>query len=257
MNERWLIIGADERMKQLAKNIVSDERTIFYKNKRTWDAELNEVALDYQPTVVILPIQPLAIEVANVLGLEQALIHAGKLSERWQTILKNNQVHLYLEQESFIWQNAALTAEALLAYHYEKRRAVRGKTFIITGFGRVAKMMAATLTGLQANVIIVTRSEAQRCEANALCYKAYLLEAIPQLQASALINTIPAKWLGIEVRKQLSMPIYDLASTPGCAIEPVESYTLLSGLPGKYFPKDAAQLLQQAIFEWREQHAKR
>ena len=36
MTERWLIIGTDERMKFLAKQLSSDLRTVYYKNSDTY-----------------------------------------------------------------------------------------------------------------------------------------------------------------------------------------------------------------------------
>ncbi|WP_342559255.1 dipicolinate synthase subunit A [Metasolibacillus sp. FSL K6-0083] len=253
MTERWLVIGADERMKVLAKNLASEERTIFYKNKTSWDAELNATALEFHPDVVVLPIQPLQIDVQIVLGIQKAVMHVGKLAPEWEVILKEHTVHRYLQQEAFIWQNAALTAEAFLAYFYEHKQAVRHKCFIITGFGRVAKMTAHMLKNMQANVIILVRSVAQHCEALALGYESYLLDDLPHIEGVALINTIPAKWLTPTMRKQFEMPIYDLASAPGCVTDNVEHYTLLAGLPGKYFSTDAAHLLKTAILDWRAQ----
>ncbi|WPK11903.1 dipicolinate synthase subunit A [Lysinibacillus louembei] len=251
MTERWLVVGTDERMKVLAKNLASEERTVFYKNKTSWDAELNATALEFHPDVVVLPIQPLQIDVQMVLGIQKALVHAGKLSPEWEVILKKHTVHRYLQQEAFIWQNAALTAEAFLAYYYDRKRAVRHKRFIITGFGRVAKMTAHMLKNMQADVIIFVRSVPQHCEALALGYESYLLDELPSIEAEALINTIPAKWLTQTMREQLAMPIYDLASAPGCITESVAQYELLAGLPGKYFSTDAAHLLKIAILDWR------
>ncbi|MEC1179299.1 dipicolinate synthase subunit A [Metasolibacillus meyeri] len=251
MTERWLVVGADERMKVLARSVASEERTVFYKNKTSWDAELNATALEFHPDVIVLPIQPLKIDVQVVLGIQQALVHVGKLSPEWEVFLKKQTVHRYLQQEAFIWQNAALTAEAFLAYFYERKQAVRHKRFIITGFGRVAKMTAHMLKSMQADVVILVRSVTQHCEALALGYESYLLDELPHVEGIALINTIPAKWLTPAIREQLLMPIYDLASAPGCVTEEMEQYELLAGLPGKYFSTDAANLLKTAILDWR------
>ena len=37
MNERWLVIGTDERMKFLAKQLSANDRTVYYKNTAVWD----------------------------------------------------------------------------------------------------------------------------------------------------------------------------------------------------------------------------
>lgn len=255
MTERWLVVGTDERMKVLAKSLATEERTVYYKNKAVWDQQMNTTAIEFQPHVVVLPIQPLEIDVPVVLGIQQAVVHVGKLSTEWESMLHDQYVHRYLQRENFIWQNAALTAEAFLAYFYKQKKAVRYKKFIITGFGRVAKMTAHMLKSMQAEVIIMVRSTSQRCEALALGYESYLLDDMPVLKAECIINTIPAQWLSPTKRKELALPIFDLASAPGCVQEKTEDYVLLTGLPGKYFSGDAALLLKNAILEWRVEGA--
>ena len=63
MNERWLIIGTDERMRFLAKQLSTNDRTVYYKNTAVWDEALNKVALELHPTEIVLPIHPLTIQV--------------------------------------------------------------------------------------------------------------------------------------------------------------------------------------------------
>ncbi|MFF5993370.1 dipicolinate synthase subunit A [Lysinibacillus sp. KU-BSD001] len=250
MTERWLVIGMDARMKELAKKMSSPNRTIFYKKATGWDAGVNATVLDFCPDKVVLPIQPLTLDVPLLLGTKHVTFFTGRLTDDWRGMLKQEKVVPYLENESFIWKNAGLTAESFISYLYEKRQTIRGKHFIVTGFGRVAKLLAQALTGLHANVTIAVRSHTQKYEAAMLGYEAIYLQPQYIKEATALINTIPAQWLTQSFSEVIKMPIYDLASAPGCLYYVTRSdYELLLALPGKYFPDDAAQLLYDSIVE--------
>lgn len=249
-NKRWLIIGTDERMKLLAKKLTHPSRTIYYKCTDKWDALLNAAALEFHPQRIILPIQPLHLEVEELFGIQQAHVFAGKLTEQWREQLKQQPLYFYLENEAFIWRNAALTAEAMLAHLYKEGIALQGKKVLITGFGRVAKMLAQLFSQLKAEIIIAVRSETQRAEALAYGYTALDLSPSLQQDAHVLINTIPARWLTSDYVALLTMPIYDLASAPGCLQgQTLSQYELLPALPGKYFAKDAAHLLYETIVD--------
>lgn len=248
MTEKWLVIGTDERLKLLAKKLSSPERSVFYKHTDLWDSSLNATVLDFFPDKIVLPILPMQVEVPMLLGAKHVHFFAGRLNEHWQVLLKNAKLSHYLQDESFIWKNAALTAEGLVAYFYENACSLQNKTLIITGFGRVAKMLALRLRALQVDVVIAVRSKAQQTEAKMHGYRAIILQPDQMPQADALINTIPAQWLTQPFSEQLFMPIFDVASAPGCLYYVTRGdYTLLSSLPGKYFPDAAAQVLYETI----------
>lgn len=247
--EKWLVVGTDSRMKVLAKNLSGDNRTVYYKNLAVWDEELNRTVLEFHPHFVVLPINPLPIEVPILFGLSQAVIFAGKLNDEWRNIVQSNEIHLYLEDEAFIWHNAVLTAEAFVSTFYNTRRAIQGKKFIITGFGRVAKMVAHILSSIGADVCIAVRSNVQLNEAKAFRYEAVYLEDVGDIKGDFFINTIPAKWLDEQFNEKINIPIYDLASYPGCIQDGVirNQYELLPALPGKFFPEDAGNVLYESI----------
>lgn len=250
MLERWLVIGTDERMKMLAKYLSDDTRTVYYKCTNKWDATMNAVALEFQPQHVVLPIHPLYLEVTEVLGLNCATIYAGKLTDEWRKQLGQLTQHPYLEDERFIWQNAALTAEAMLAHFYKQGVSMKRKTILITGFGRVAKMLAQLFVKLDAHVVIAARSKVQIAEALAYGYEAQYLTPTLETKAECCINTIPAKWLNEQFESIIAIPIYDLASIPGCLDEiELSQYELLAALPGKYFPQEAAKLLVETTLQ--------
>ncbi|AWE06729.1 dipicolinate synthase subunit A [Lysinibacillus sp. 2017] len=248
MSERFLIIGEDERMKFLAKELSNVYPNVYYKKTNTWDEALNKVVLEFHPTKIVLPIHPLAIEVDELLGIRHAEIYAGRLNDKWAQQLQHIKQYDYLQDELFIWKNAALTAEGLLAHLYKERVSVQHKKIIITGFGRVSKMLALFLSRLRANVQIAVRSEAQNAEAIAYGYDGIIINEATVHDADLLINTIPTPWLTKEFLSWSTCPIYDVASAPGCLKDVVLSqYELLPALPGKYFPQAAAKILFETI----------
>lgn len=250
--EKWLIVGEDLRLKELAKLLSRPERTIYYKKSRVWNDELNAIALDFQPDFVVLPIQPLTFEVNQLYGTSKSIFFAGHVNDTWKEALRPQQPIRYLEHEGFIWKNARLTAEGFIAGFYEKeRRVIKGKRFVISGFGRISKMLASLLDRMGAEVCIVARSIVQVSEAKAYGYEAEMLDRYVRKQEDEyLINTIPAPWLTENYAKQLPKTIYDLASIPGCLNmdeKNLSKYELWPGLPGKYFAEDAAHALWQTI----------
>lgn len=250
--EKWLIVGEDSRLKELAKLLRREDRTIYYKKSNTWNDELNGVVLDFQPDYVVLPIQPLALEVAQLYGTSKSKFFAGRLNNEWDEILAPTPPVRYLQDEGFIWQNACLTAEGFIAAFYkEEARTIAGRRFVISGFGRIGKMLASLLSKMGAEVCIIARSIVQVSEAIAYGYEAKLLEDYEKVSdGEYLINTIPAKWLTENEAKRLPHYVFDVASAPGCLQTKdvgVYKYVFLPALPGKYYPQDAAHVLWQTI----------
>ena len=247
--EKWLIVGTDMRMKVLAKHLSNDTRTVFYKNISVWDEELNRTVLEFQPHFVVLPIHPLPIEVPMIFGLSNSIVFAGRLNDAWKNILKENEIHYYLEDEAFIWNNATLTAEAFISTFYNTKRAIHGKKFIIAGFGRVAKVTAHMLSSIGADICIAVRSDVQLNEAKAFRYEAIFLDEVDHIQGDFLINTIPAKWFNEDFNEKITIPLFDLASYPGCLQDGIirKQYELLPALPGKFFPEDAGKVLYESV----------
>ncbi|MEG0261355.1 MAG: dipicolinate synthase [Lysinibacillus sp.] len=253
-NEKWLVIGEDSRLKELATLLRNPSRTVFYKKTSVWNEELNKLVLEFQPDKIVLPILPLKIEVEQLYGTSKAIFYTGRLTMQWKQLLEKNQSYGYLQQESFIWQNARLTAEGFIAIFYGlEQKCVYGQHFTIAGFGRIAKMLAALLVKMGASVHVVARSVVQISEARAYGYTATNLDEKKwPLKDSYFINTIPAQWLTETFKDHLPRVLFDLASEPGCLdvdAEQLETYILLPSLPGKYFPHDAAAILCKAVEE--------
>ncbi|UQW98432.1 dipicolinate synthase [Rummeliibacillus sp. G93] len=257
INEKWLILGRDLRFKELALYLSLDYEQVIYKYTDKWNEELQQIIETEKPERIVLPIQAPEIPRGAFEGLpSNAVIFVGKSNQSLQQEflqLKEEQVIYYLQDESYIWLNARLTSEGMLRAFYDlENTSVFDKSFCITGFGRVAKMLAYMFHKLGANVHILARSNSQIQEAIAYGYVADQLIPENTTEHDYLINTIPNKWFTVDFYNALEkkLNIFDVASSPGCLnIEEREKliYTFLPGLPGKYFPQDAADLLAQVI----------
>jgi dipicolinate synthase subunit A len=260
--ERWLIIGTDLRIKKSAELLKSPNREIVYEPVDVWDKKIEAVCKTIKPHCIIFPIQPLDVSVSEVnkdCFQENTVLFFGRMSPKWDDVITQYELKTlhYLQDEQFIWQNARLTAEGFIAAFYEKNKlSISGRTFHVTGFGRVAKMLANMLQSMGAKVFIFVRSEKIVCEAKAFGYQAAILtpNEFKRETIHYLLNTIPAKWFTNEyvIEGNDEMFLFDLASAPGCLAEfdqVLEGYELLPGLPGQYFASDAALLLSETVIK--------
>lgn len=247
--DKWLFIGTDKRMALCSETMASHGKMCRAIETDEYSEELAEVIQDFAPHHIVFPIHQLKGTMPPSLIKEGTQLYVGVASNEWLLPFEqeNSTIHRYLEEELFIWENARLTAEAFIAVYYaQKRQSIFGKHFYVAGYGRVGKMVVDVLSSLGGKVTVIARSEADISEAVARGF------AVKQISnslepGSCLVNTIPAKWLSSKKNKALS--IFDLASAPGCLAEASvpEYYSLLPGLPGKYFPGDAATALASAL----------
>lgn len=156
-------------------------------------------------------------------------------------------------------KNARLTAEGALscATKYTDRALMYSKCLII-GYGRIAKRLAQLLKGIGADTIVAARREEVRAQASADGHHAISMEEIPILlpQMDFIFSTPPARvltdrMLGLIRPDTLLM---DLASPPfGFKLETAQALNLLavreSGLPGRYCPYSAGEILLDAALD--------
>lgn len=197
-------------MKVLAKNLTNENRTVYYKSLSVWDEELNKTVLEFQPHFVVLPIHPLSIEVPMVFGLSKAVIFAGKLNDEWRNILQQNDIHFYLQDEAFIWHNAALTAEAFVSSFYNTKKRFKEKIYHYRIRAR-CENGCPYFKSIGAEVSIAVRSDVQLSEAKAFRYEAVYLDEVGEVVGDFFINTIPAKWLDEQFNEKITIPVYDFS----------------------------------------------
>lgn len=149
--------------------------------------------------------------------------------------------------EVMILQNADVTAEAALVLAGQASETTfAGGTAIVLGYGRIGKRLASKLRSLGCSVIVAARKEKDRalirldgCEA-VDCADASSLFG----EADFVFNTVPAALFPEETFDGIPdfVPVIDLAnSLTGKRVRNAK------GLPGKYAPVRAGQILAEAI----------
>lgn len=163
----------------------------------------------------------------------------------------------YSKTEEFQIMNAVPTAEGAIKIAIsERNEALFGSECLITGFGRIGKLIANRLKAFGTNITVASRNAEELTWANALGYNCiHLKNLINKIENCDLIfNTIPSVIFSKEIlsKCQKNVFIVDVASNPG-GIDKKEAarlninYIHALGIPGKMFPKSAATIIYNSI----------
>lgn len=151
----------------------------------------------------------------------------------------------YYRNESYAVRNAALTAEAAVSLLMQQHdTALMAMDILLVGYGRIGRALARRLTALGAHVIVAARRPESRALAE--CEGCHAVDITPLGGTyDAVVNTVPVPLLHGDFGRALCL---DLAGAPGGWNDetPVQKEP---GLPGRYAPKLAAQIMRDAIYE--------
>ena len=180
----------------------------------------------------------------------------AKLAERHVTALD------YFDREELKIQNAVPTAEGAIQLAMEELPiTLDGAECLVTGYGRLARVLTARLVALGAHVTVAARRCADRAWAGASgCTAIDVARLHDAGDFDVIFNTVPA--LLFDEAYLTAMPkrtlLIDLASRPGgvdfaaAAAHGVKTIWALS-LPGRVAPKTAGAILKNTILNlWRE-----
>ena len=163
-----------------------------------------------------------------------------------------------LQREDFSVLNAIPTAEgAIQIAMQETPFTLSGSNILITGYGRVGKVLAQMLKGLSANVFIATKPFEEKAYSLAFGFKnidfSNLKDYIHEM--NLIINTVPAKVLSHEILSVVAKKciIIDLASKPGgLDFEKAKELGIKTiwalSLPGKVAPDTSAKIIRDTVF---------
>lgn len=189
----------------------------------------------------------------------EATVFAGKVppEAKEQFDAKGIVVVDYLKREDFAVMNAIPTAEgAVNLAMQELPVTLFGSTCIVTGYGRISKVLAKLLAAFGAHTIVIARKYEDLAWARtAGCEAVHISEMKKHLpRANVLFNTVPAMLLGEEKLKLLGRDclVIDLASKPGGVdFETAQRLGIKAiwalSLPGKVAPVTAGEITLDTI----------
>ncbi len=168
----------------------------------------------------------------------------------------------YLKREELAVRNAVPTAEGALQLAMEELPVtLHGSTCLVTGYGRIAQVLARQLHALGADVTVAARKAADRARACSIGCRAVPMEALTDLPPMDVVfNTVPVMLFDRRVLATLSEQtlLIDLASRPGgidfdeAARRRLKTIWALS-LPGRVAPKTAARIIADTVLTMTEE----
>ncbi len=198
-------------------------------------------------------------ELMNVLKSGSVLM-GGFIPEWVYEFAKERQISVYdyYEREEFAVRNAALTAEAAVALALEMlTETISEMPVLVLGHGRIGRLLASILKALDANVTVAARRFSDlawiRSEGSTPVEFMRLKECISEF--GLIFNTVPSMVLNDEMLHLVNKKavIIDLASEPfGTDFAAADRLGIKTrkapGLPGKFAPKTAGEIVKSTIF---------
>ena len=244
-----------------------DARSKFLKELYDGECEIVESieAADY----IILPI-PFTKDLIHITGEDSLIsdvinkcknktVFTGAVKSSYIPLFQENNIRIIdlMELDEVALLNAIPTAEGAIKKAIEETSiTLHEANVMVLGFGRVGKILADKLKGLNANVFCEARSKKDLAHIQGLGYNVVELKNIEKhlKNMDVIFSTIPTLILD-EARLKLlkeDTVIIDLSSSPGSVDFDVANKLNLKaylelGIPSRIAPKSAAKYLKQSI----------
>lgn len=278
------VLGGDKRQIALAESIASDGYTVYafgfdqvQFNGDVKKAELKEVIDKCENIILPLPVTADGIHLnmqynENKIVLNDSFaelmrskqVFGGMMGKLYQTseIWDSINTYDYYTQEEFAVRNAVPSAEgALEIAMHEYPGTINGSKCLVTGFGRLGKILAWMLRGIGANVTVSARKQSDIAWIEAYGYSSILTKNIWEKESYDIVfNTAPALIFNRRLLSKMHPAplIIDLAAMPGgvdfeaAAKLGIKAIHALS-LPGKVAPKTAGEIIKNTIYNLMEE----
>lgn len=269
-----VIVGGDKRQKYLKSYLCKQGYNVDSYGLFDWDDDTDKLkSMIKNDSVVILPLpttkndktilmpfskREISIErVVSFLGSSN-LVYGGIIKGELKKQLNDKSIpFIDYYDDDLIEKNAILTAFGALKIILEHIDfALPQGKYAVTGYGRVAKETARLLTSLSCDVTVFARNENQRRTAIGNGCKAEALSLLSDYikEYDIIINTIPSQIIDDTTLKSIrrDSKVIELASAPfGLDFNKAREYGTdvikASGLPGKYTPKTAGEIIGKRI----------
>lgn len=250
--KKYCIIGEDARSMYLRKMYMSEGKEIVDYNKA-----------DY----IIAPI-PFSRDGVKITGeiincnelinsIQNKVLFTGAISNNIKEKLSNVKYYDLMDLDEVAVMNAIPTAEGAI-YEAIKNSNITlsGSNVLVTGYGRIGKILCEMLKGLNTKVYCEARNKKDIAFIEAMGYNSIYIDDLNSYlpKMDYIFNTIPVVLLNESNLKYINKEctIIDLASAPGgIDFELAKSMNLnviwALSLPSKVAPKSAAKYLKDAI----------
>lgn len=209
----------------------------------------------FDMAVMELPFTRLSPHVLVRLG-EGSRVVCGKCDADFLRAAREKKWILFpvLEDQAYILKNAALTAEgAVFAAMRESQSALMDRRCLVIGYGRIGQSLTRKLRGLGVETYVAARRKESREDAGEGSMDiAAIKDKIRDYDL--IFNTVPSLILSRDelANAKKDCVIFELASAPygvdfDAARELGLKICLESGIPGRYCPQSAAEILMQFI----------
>ena len=269
-----VIVGGDKRQKYLKEYLVESGFDVSSYGLFDWDDDTDKLkGMIGEDSVVILPLpatrndktifmpfskKEISIDrLFSFLGSKN-LVFGGIIKGELLSRLMEGDIPYYdYYDQTFIEKNAVLTsfgALKILLEHIDFALPM-GK-YAVTGYGKVAKETVSLLKSLSCDVTVFARNPSQREDAIIKGCKAEPLTSLSRLSGEfdIVINTVPAHIIHEETIANMKKEckIIELASAPfGLDFDLARKHSVdvvkAIGLPGKYTPKSAGEIIGKKI----------
>ncbi|MDD6401531.1 MAG: hypothetical protein PUG10_07980 [Lachnospiraceae bacterium] len=183
----------------------------------------------------------------------------GKVSQTFEGFLNKNKImyYQYLKDKLVTTENAILTAKGIIKEASNYNSVIEESHCLVTGYGYCGKALAFELFKHNANVDVLVRNKELKNEIQKNNYGYYNFSDINTMDLSKysyVFNTVPAiVFTKNEIDKcSKNIMIYDIASGMGgvdanyCLSNNIFYHQSL-GIPGKYYPGKAGEIIANAI----------
>lgn len=251
------IIGESKRNDQLYKNLSARYETDYFK-------KVSEIPSTLSYDILMLPIPSLKQNELINISDNSANISVKELFDR----ISNNPLIISCnysndrfnvvdinKRDDFAYLNAVPTAEGSILYALQNsRNTLFDQTVLITGFGRVAKLLADRLKGLCTKVTICARSQRDLSYAKSLGHSILQLSDLENevRNFNIIFQTVPSEILSKKILDSVDKKalIVELSSH---SIGTDKEYSKKIGLnvvdapalPEKLFPVSAGNILTE------------
>lgn len=196
------------------------------------------------------------------------IVFGGKFDDTSQKIFTNSGIETidYFDREELNVLNAVPTAEGAVQIAMEETAStIYGQNILITGFGRISKVLIKILNGMGANVTVTARKYSDLAWAEIYGCKSVHTSSLHECidKFDIIFNTVPAvlfdEYMLNKLRKDTLM--IDLASKPGGVDFDIAGKLGLKviwalSLPGKVAPVSSGEIIAGTVLNILKERGK-